>query len=87
MLILDIFQKKLYLKQIFEKSFTLSDDAWLSLSKRFAVYFIFIAILNEVIWRYQSEAFWVNFKIFGMAPITFIFMAFQIPFIYRNQIK
>ena len=42
-----------------------------------------LAILNELIWRTQTEEFWVNFKVWGMLPITFIFTAFQIPLIKK----
>ena len=48
-------------------------------------FFIFLAILNEVIWRTQSEEFWINFKVWGILPITFIFTAFQVPLIRRYK--
>jgi intracellular septation protein len=50
-------------------------------------FFIFLAILNEFIWRTQSEEFWVNFKVWGMLPITIIFTAFQIPLINKYKIN
>jgi intracellular septation protein len=87
MLIFGLIKNKLYLKQALGASISLNEAAWITLSKRFAIYFFMIAVLNEVIWRYYSEDFWVNFKIFGVAPITVVFIAFQIPFIYKNQIN
>jgi len=86
-IIYGLWKNNLYLKQALGGSISINDKAWITLSGRFAVYFFMIAILNEVIWRNYSEAFWVNFKIFGVAPITMIFIAFQVPFIYRNQIN
>ena len=52
---------------------------------RWAIFFIFLAILNEVIWRTQTEEFWINFKVWGILPITFIFTAFQVPLIKRHK--
>ena len=50
-------------------------------------FFLFVATLNEIVWRTQSEVFWVNFKVWGMLPITIIFTGFQIPLInkYKND--
>ena len=50
-------------------------------------FFHFLAILNEFIWRTQSEEFWVNFKVWGMLPITIIFTAFQIPLINKYKLN
>ena len=52
------------------------------------MYFFFgLAILNEIVWRTQSEEFWVNFKVWGMLPITFIFTAFQIGLINKHKLN
>ena len=58
---------------------------WDKLMYRWVSFFIFLAILNEVVWRTQSEEFWINFKVWGILPITFIFTAFQIPLIRRYK--
>ncbi len=50
------------------------------------VFFFSLAILNEIVWRTQSEEFWVNFKVWGLLPITFIFTAFQVPLINKHKI-
>ena len=42
-------------------------------------FFMFLAILNEIIWRTQSTDIWVNFKVFGVLPLTFIFIMAQMP--------
>ena len=52
-----------------------------------AIPFFFLAILNELVWRTQSEEFWVNFKVWGLLPVTFIFTAFQIPLINKYKIN
>ena len=47
---------------------------------------IFLAILNELVWRTQPETTWVNFKVWGILPLTFIFTAIQIPMINKHKI-
>ena len=76
--------KKGLLKYVFEMAFTLTDHAWRVLSLRWGVFFLFLAILNEVIWRNFSTDFWVDFKVFGMMTCTIVFTLSQIPFIQRN---
>ena len=74
------------LKKILGKSITLTDQGWNILNKRWTIFFFSIALLNELVWRTQSEEFWVNFKVWGLLPITFAFTAFQIPVITKNKI-
>ena len=74
------------LKKIMGKSIFLSDLGWKLLNKRFMLFFFALAFLNELIWRTQTEEFWVNFKVWGMLPITFIFTAFQVPLINKYKI-
>ena len=80
------FSNEPILKKIMGKSILLTDEGWNLLSKRWIIFFFSIAILNELVWRTQSEEFWVNFKVWGLLPITFIFTAFQIPFITKHKI-
>ena len=75
------------LKKIIGKSMPLSDEGWKILNNRWMYFFFGLAILNELIWRTQSEEFWVNFKVWGMLPITFIFTAFQIGLINRYKLN
>ena len=74
------------LKKILGKTMPLNNEGWNKLNSRWIFFFIFLAILNEFIWRTQSEEFWVNFKVWGMLPITIIFTAFQIPLINKYKI-
>ena len=48
-------------------------------------FFIFLAILNEFVWRTQTEEFWINFKVWGILPITLLFTIFQLPLIKRHK--
>ena len=79
--------KKPLLKIFFQNSLKLADEGWEKLSPRWIYFFIFIAILNEIVWRTQSEAFWVNFKVWGLLPITFLFTASQFPLINKYKLK
>ena len=80
-----LFQKN-FLKIFLQTAFQLSDLGWDKLNLRWAYFFIFLAILNEVIWRTQPEATWVNFKVWGILPITFIFTALQVPLINKYKV-
>ncbi len=75
------------LKKIMGKSLSLTSEGWDLLNKRWIYFFFGVAILNECVWRTQSEEFWVNFKVWGLLPITFIFTAFQIPLISKHKIN
>ena len=74
------------LKKILGKSLFLSNEGWEILNKRWIFFFFALAILNELVWRTQSEEFWVNFKVWGMLPITIIFTGFQVPLINKHKI-
>ena len=65
----------------------LENEGWRKLNDRWIIFFIFIAILNEIVWRTQTEAFWVNFKVWGLLPISFIFAASQISLINKYKSK
>ena len=65
------------LKKLMGNSVSLTDEGWEILNKRWIYFFFALAILNEIVWRTQTEEFWVNFKVWGLLPITFIFTAFQ----------
>ena len=74
------------LKKILGKSIILADEGWNILTKRWIIFFFSLALLNEIVWRTQSEEFWVNFKVWGLLPITFIFTAFQVPLITKHKV-
>ena len=79
--------KKPLLKIFFQNSLKLKDEGWKKLSYRWIFFFVFVAILNEIVWRTQTETFWVNFKVWGLLPITFLFTASQFPLINKYKIK
>ena len=79
-----IFNKN-FLKLFFKGSLKLEDIGWNKLMYRWVFFFILLAILNEIIWRTQSEETWINFKVWGILALTFIFTASQIPLIQRYK--
>ena len=76
---------KNFLKKLFESSIKLEEAGWDKLIIRWVGFFIFLAMLNEAVWRTQTEEFWVNFKVWGILPITFVFTAFQLPLIQKYK--
>ena len=81
-----IFNKPL-LRYLLGAMLKLQDEGWDILTKRWIGFFIALAILNEIIWRTQTTDIWVNFKVFGILPITFIFTLTQFSTIKKYQTK
>ena len=77
---------KNFLKFFFKTAFQLNEIGWDKLNFRWAYFFIFLAFVNEIVWRTQPETTWVNFKVWGILPITFIFTALQLPMINKHKI-
>tara|TARA_B100001989_G_scaffold251961_1_gene232554 strand:+ start:1111 stop:1656 length:546 start_codon:yes stop_codon:yes gene_type:complete len=75
-----------FIKQFLGKTLSISDEGWDKLNNRWAFFFIFLALLNEIIWRTQSEQVWVNFKVWGILPLTFLFTVWQILIINKYKI-
>lgn len=84
-----LLKRKSYLKILMGSAIPMSEIGWLLLSKRFAVFFLLLAFTNEIIWRFFSQDFWVNFKTFGLPILLLIFMAFQIKLFskYSNKLN
>ena len=81
------FTQKSLLKIFFQNAFNLEDEGWKKLNYRWIGFFLFIAILNEIVWRTQSEVFWVNFKVWGLLPISFLFAISQVPLMNKYKLK
>ena len=81
-----VFLNKSLLKYLLGGSLKLQDKGWKILTKNWIVFFIVLAILNEIIWRNLSEDIWVKFKVFGILPLTFIFTLTQFPVIKKFHI-
>ena len=78
---------KQLLKLLLGEALKLQDQGWHILTQRWIGFFIALAILNEIVWRTQSTNLWVNFKVFGILPLTFIFTMTQYSVIKKFQIE
>jgi intracellular septation protein len=76
-----------FIAVLFDQVFNLTPQGWRSLTLRWALFFVAMAILNEFVWRTQSTDFWVNFKVFGVIPLTMLFAVIQMPLINRYHLE
>jgi intracellular septation protein len=79
-----IFRKPL-LAMVFDQMFHLTEEGWHKLTIRWALFFLALAIVNEIVWRTQTTDTWVTFKVFGVMPLTFIFAALQYPLLTKHD--
>lgn len=77
---------QLFLKVLMGPVLSLTDRGWYLLSWRWAGFFVVLAVLNEVVWRTMSTDAWVNFKVFGLMPLSLAFGLAQLPLLMRYQI-
>ena len=75
------------LKPLLGSALEMDDNGWRTLTVRWGVFFILLAIVNEIVWRNFSTDFWAGFKLFGVMPLTIIFALGQTPLILRHQPK
>ena len=71
------------LERVLGSVLVLADRGWRILGLRWAVFFVVLAALNEIVWRTQTTEFWIQFKLFGLMPLTFVFAMAQTPLITR----
>jgi intracellular septation protein len=62
----------------------LDQEGWRKLTRNWAIFFAFMAVLNEGVWRTTSWDFWIGFKLWGALPLTFLFAAANIPMLLRH---
>jgi intracellular septation protein len=69
---------------VFDSVFHLTEEGWRKLTLRWGLFFLVLALLNEIIWRTQTTDVWVSFKVFGVVPLTFLFAALQYPLLTKH---
>lgn len=79
--------KKPLLPYVFDGMVQLTDAGWRALTIRWGVFFLVMAVVNEVVWRSFSTDTWVAFKTFGYLPLTFAFALAQAPLMSRHELK
>ena len=76
-----------FIAVMFDQMFNLTPQRWRVLTLRWALFFLVLAVLNEIVWRNTSTNVWVDFKVFGVVPLTFIFGALQVPLLKKYAIE
>jgi intracellular septation protein len=76
---------KSLLQPVFGAVFELTEEGWRKLTLRWGLFFILLAVLNEVVWRNFSTDTWVSFKVFGIMPLTVVFSLAQMPLLQRYR--
>ncbi len=78
---------KALLSVVFDTMMQLTEAGWRKLTVRWGLFFLAMAAVNEIVWRTQTEAFWVNFKVFGFVPLTILFALSQTPLMLKYELK
>ncbi len=71
------------LKYVFGDVYKLKPEGWWKLTLNWGLFFVVLAVLNEVVWRTQTTDFWVAFKVWGIMPLTVIFSMSQLPLLNK----
>jgi intracellular septation protein len=76
---------RIFLKVVFGDVMRLKEEGWRKLTIRWALFFLILAGLNEIVWRSFSTDFWVSFKVFGIMPLTMAFAIAQVGLLKRYE--
>ncbi len=82
-----LFFGKQLLKVVLGEALKMDDEGWRILTLRWGLFFFALAGLNEIVWRTVSTDLWVNFKVFGILPLTLLFALSQAPLMNRHMIE
>ena len=79
--------KRLFIKYVFAQAFELNEPGWRGLTWRWGIFFLALALLNELVWRNASTDIWVDFKTWGIIPLIFLFALAQTPFVLKHHVE
>jgi intracellular septation protein len=71
---------------VFDSAFEMDAEGWRKLTLRWGLFFLFLAVVNEIVWRSFSTDSWVAFKLWGIFPLTVLFTLSQMPLIMRHSL-
>ncbi|HLL26198.1 MAG TPA: septation protein A [Xanthobacteraceae bacterium] len=86
-LFIGLFTGRPLFELVLDGAFHLTEEGWKKLTLRWAIFFLALAILNEIVWRSVSTDTWVAFKTFGFVPLTILFALAQTPVFLRHAAK
>jgi intracellular septation protein len=78
---------RLFIKYIFTQAFDLTEEGWRKLTWRWGLFFLFLAVVNEIVWRSFSTEVWVNFKVWAVLPIFAVFALAQTPLVQKYELS
>lgn len=78
---------RLFLKYLLSLGFEMPDSAWRTLTFRYGIFFLVLAVANEIVWRNFPTDIWVDFKVWGVMPLLLLFSLSQAPFLMRHQVE
>lgn len=79
-----LFQGRSYLKYLMGELLPLTEAGWMKLTRNWVIFFVAMAVLNELVWRTQSTETWVDVKTFVYLPLTLVFTISQAPLIAKH---
>ncbi len=82
-----LYFNKPLLGTVLDSMFQLTEEGWRKLTLRWALFFFALAVLNEIVWRTTATNVWVDFKVFGVMPLTFLFGALQVPLLKKYAVE
>ncbi len=82
-----LFFNHLLIKFVFSEAFNLTEQGWRTLTWRWSFFFLAVAAVNEIIWRNFSTEVWVDFKVWGIVPLFFVFGLLQMPLVLAHEKK
>lgn len=65
----------------------LTEQGWRKLTINWTIFFVFMAVLNETVWRNSTTDFWVAFKLWGAIPLTLIFAVANVPMLMKHGLN
>jgi intracellular septation protein len=65
----------------------LSDLGWTKLTRNWTVFFVVMALLNELVRHYFSFAGWMTYKAFGTVPLTLVFALANVPMLMKHGLN
>lgn len=71
---------------VLDNAMTLTERGWRILTLRWGMFFVVLAVLNEIVWRTQSNDHWVLFKFPGTVILIFVFTFSQVPLIMKHEL-